>query len=286
MLVVTPSLTLATEFKASMASQYKIRDLGEVKKFLGMRIYRDRGKRRMWIDQEEYIRDVCTKYGFDKLPRASIPVPIATKLTCGDDNKMGPLLLDQQVPYREAVGSIMYAMQGTRPDISYAIGLVSRYLAAPCYQHWEVVKMIGRYLWSTSDYALSFDGLAHGIELIGYSDADWAGDTDTRRSTTGYCFTLGGGAITWRSRRQPTVALSSTEAEYMAATEATTEAVWLRGFLYDLGFGPTSATTIYEDNQATIKLSENDVNHARTKHIDVRYHYLRECVLGCSEKLL
>ena len=135
------------------------------------------------------------------------------------------------------------------------------------------------------NYKLVFDGNKQGLTLVGYADADWANDMDTRRSTTGYVFMLGGGAVSWRSRRQPSVALSTTEAEYMAACEATTEAMWLRGFLSDLGYQQERPTVIFGDNEGAVALTKNDRYHARTKHIDIRFHYIRERVKESSVEI-
>jgi hypothetical protein len=273
MLVASSSLDLVDEFKTRLAAAYKIKDLGEVEVILGMRVIRDRAKRTLVLDQRRYIRNIIDTYGMANAHPSSIPVTTNSKLRADDSDDTA---LDPSVPYREAVGALMYAMTGTRPDIAFAVGLVSRYLATPRESHWRAVGQIFKYLRHTVDTVLTFDGSKHDLQLRGYSDADWGNDLDTRRSVTGYVFMLAGGAVSWRSRRQPTVALSTTEAEYMAAAEATTEAVWLRGFLTDLGVAQTGPTPIAEDNQGAIKLSLNDVNHSRTKHIDIRHHFVRE----------
>ena len=152
----------------------------------------------------------------------------------------------KNVPYQSAVGSLMYAMVATRPDIAFAVGNVSQFMANPGKAHWGAVKHIFRYLRGTTNDGLEFSGSNGGqlSKLVGYSDADWAGNLDDRRSTTGYTFILGGASISWSSKRQPTVALSTTEAEYMASTQTTKEAVWLCKFLGDLGYKQSSPTAI------------------------------------------
>ncbi|KAH9753759.1 hypothetical protein KPL71_015193 [Citrus sinensis] len=183
-----------------------------------------------------------------------------------------------RVPYASVVGSLMYVMVCTRPDISQAVSMVSRYMHNPGKNHWLAVKWILRYLYGTVDVGLLFKKDC-GQQCVGYCDSDFAGDLDKRRSTTGYVFTLGGGPVSWRSILQSTIALSTTEAEYMAATEAVKEAIWLKGLLGDLGVIQENIAVFY-DNQSVIFLAKNQTYHSRTKHIDVKYHYVREISEG------
>jgi hypothetical protein len=192
------------------------------------------------------------------------------------------------VPYRQAVGSLMYLMLATRPDIAAAVIKVSQY--ASCYDssHWTAIKRILRYVKGTDHYVLTIGGLSGGtnsnsssnpIILHGSCDADWGGDLDDRRSTSGYLFAINtGGAISWQTRKQTSVATSSTQAEYHALSTATKETIWLRTLLSELRFPQPSATVIQQDNQSTIALAHNPINHGRTKHIDIAHHYLRECI--------
>ncbi|XP_075102703.1 secreted RxLR effector protein 161-like [Nicotiana tabacum] len=172
-----------------------------------------------------------------------------------------------RVPYANAVGSLMYAMVCTRPDISHAIGVVSRYMHDPGKEHWQAVKWILRYICNTVDVGLIFEQ-EDSQYLVGYCDSDYAGDLDKRRSTTGYVFTIANAPVSWKSTLQSTVALSTTEAEYMAITEAVKEAIWLQGLLRDLGIGQENIT-LFCDSQSAIQLAKNQVYHARTKHIGV-----------------
>jgi ATP-binding cassette subfamily B (MDR/TAP) protein 1 len=157
----------------------------------------------------------------------------------------------------------------TRPDIAHAVGVVSRFLSNPRKQHWEAVKWILRYLRGTSNLCLSFGN--GGLVLEGYTDADMAGDLDHRKSTSGYVFTFAGGAVSWQSKLQKCVALSTIEAEYIAATEAGKELLWLVRFLLELGMQQEDAI-VFCDSQSAIDLSKNAAYHSRTKHIDVRFH--------------
>ncbi|CAI5717429.1 unnamed protein product [Peronospora effusa] len=159
-----------------------------------------------------------------------------------------------------------------------SVGVLSQFAADPCPTHWQALKRVLRYLQLTPTLGICFIGAGNG-KLLGYSDADWAGDTDTRRSTSGYVFVLNNGCISWRSKKQRSVALSSTEAEYMALSEATQEATWLKTFMRELGEeAGDDALTIYEDNEGAIALAKNPEFHKRTKHIDIRYHFVREKV--------
>ena len=155
----------------------------------------------------------------------------------------------KSVPYRSAVGALMYLMVGTRPDLAAAVGALSQFAVDPCPTHWQALKRVLRYLQATPTHGIRFIGFSDG-DLVGYSDADWAGDIESRRSTSGYVFMLNSGCISWRSKKQRTVALSSTEAEYMALSEAIQEAVWLKAFMCELGeVTGNDALTVYEDNQ-------------------------------------
>ena len=187
----------------------------------------------------------------------------------------------EKVPFREAVGSLMFLAIVSRSDIAYAVNSVSRFLNNYSNDHWRAVKRRLAYLSGTIGHAIEFRG--GGSEHVGYSDADYAGDVETRKSTTGYMFQLAGGPITWASQRQKIVTLSTTEAEYVAASATSREAIWLRRLLSDVGCPCVSATVIFVDNQSAIRLVRNPEFHRRTKHIDIRYHDICEKV---EEKVL
>ncbi len=183
-----------------------------------------------------------------------------------------------KVPYQQAVGSLMYAMLCTRPDLAYPISVVSQHMANPSLEHWIAVKRIFRYLQGTLQFKLRFGGLSPQ-DVVGYCDADWAGDLEDRRSTTGFVFMMGGGATSWSSKRQPIIALSTTEAQYMASTQATKEAIWMTKLMKELGYmKEKKAMVIRCDNQGAISLTKNPTQHARKKHIDVQHHFVREWV--------
>lgn len=184
----------------------------------------------------------------------------------------------RKVPYASAVGSLMYLMVCTRPDLAYYVSMVSRFMSNPGEKHWLAVKWILRYIKGTKNVGLMFDGQNDGKELVcRYVDLDHARSIDTRKSMTGYIFAVNGTAISWKATLQPIVAMSSTEAEYVAVIEAFKEGKWMNGFMKELGFGQKSVT-VYCDSQSAIHLSKHQVFHERTKHIDVRLHFVRDII--------
>lgn len=185
--------------------------------------------------------------------------------------------LKDEKTYRTLVGSLIY-LTITRPDISFPVGVVSQFMQKPRKPHLDAVKRILRYLKNTMNYGLMYKQSAE-VLLSGFTDADWAGDPSSRRSTSGYCFDLGSAVISWCSKKQATIALSSTEAEYNAATLAAQECVWLTRLIKDISHASMQPVELYCDNMSSIRLASNPVFHARTKHIEVHYHFIREKVL-------
>jgi hypothetical protein len=181
----------------------------------------------------------------------------------------------RKIPYREAIGSLMYLAVATRPDIAFAVSTLSQFLDNPGDAHWEAVKRIFRYLAGSKSFELTYGGERH--DLIGYTDADGAVQ-EHRRAISGYAFLIDGGAISWASRKQELVTLSTAEAEYVAATHAAKEAIWLRKLVGELFPSLLTPITLYCDNQSAIKLAQDDNYRARTKHIDLRYHFIRQAV--------
>ena len=239
-----------------------------------MRVTRDRKQRRLYLSQEKYIQKVLDRFSMANAKSLGVPLPPHTKLSkldCPKDDAAVHAM--KGVPYASACGSLMYAMVATRPDIAYAVGVVARYMSNPGKPHWEAVKCILRYLKGTQTLCISYG--VGTLDLRGYCDADMAGDMDSRKSTSGYVFTLAGGAVSWCSRLQKLVALSTTEAEYISATEAAKEAIWLSRLAKDFGL-PSKTPLLGCDSQSALCLAKNPMFHARTKHIDVRYHFIRQ----------
>lgn len=267
--------------KLNLSERFEMKDLGEVKYVLGIEVHRDRSKKLISLSQKDYVSKILEKFRMSEAKGVKTPREPAVQMTNDDSPKTEEGQRDMQdVPYREAVGSLLYAANCTRPDIAVAISSASRFLQNPGRVHWEAVKRIFRYLKGTADFRLTLGGPE--ITLIGYSDADWGSNLDTRRSTTGFCFSVGTGITGWESKLQQTVALSSMEAEYMAASQATKEALWTRKFMEEIGVMRTTPTTIHVDNQACLSLIGNPVQHTKAKHLDQKIHFIRECALKGS----
>ncbi|XP_075515551.1 secreted RxLR effector protein 161-like [Primulina tabacum] len=182
------------------------------------------------------------------------------------------------IPYANAVGSIMYGMVCTRPDLAYASSLVSRFMSNPGPEHWQAVKWILRYLKGSQDIGLTYTGRWSEREKVeGYVELDFASDQDRRKSQTSYVFTLYGNTISWKASLQPIVALSTTEAEYVAAIEAFKEALWIKGIVEEIE-GMKAEASILCDSQWAVQLAKNPIHHERTIHIDVRLHFIRDVI--------
>ncbi|GJX52528.1 putative RNA-directed DNA polymerase [Tanacetum coccineum] len=276
MLIVGKNIGRIAQLKRDLSKSFSMKDLGPAKQIIGIRIFRDRGAKKLHISQEQYIEKVLCRFNMDKAKVVSSPLTTNFKLTDKDcpSSKKNIEKMDR-VPYASAVGSLMYAMVCTRPDLAHAVGVVSRFLSNPGKKHWEAVKWIFRYLRGTSKLGITF-GNGKPM-LVGFTDSDMAGNKDNMKSTSGYLMTFAGGAVSWQSRLQKCVALSTTEAEYMAATKACKELLWLKRFLQELGFKQQRYAVIY-NNQSAIHLAKNSMFHKRTKHIDIRYHWIRDAI--------
>jgi reverse transcriptase-like protein len=274
LLIIGPDKKEIQIIKDALSNRFKMVDIGPCKYYLGMEIHRDRPNRTLRLSQKGYIDRVLFEFGMQDCKPLGIPMDPKVRLESAPEDYI-PAQEDKEW-YARLVGSLMYIMLGTRADIAFTVSALSRYLAKPTDQHLLAAKRVLRYLRGSSDLVLVYRGDLR--PLIGYTDADWGGDMDTRRSTSGYLFNIGSGAISWSSKRQPTVALSSCEAEYMGEAQATKEAIWLRNLLTELNSHrkETQATIIYGDNQGAIALAQNPQFHARTKHIDIQHHFVRE----------
>ena len=259
--------------KAKLKQQFDMVDKGEISFILGMEVKRDRQKGLLSISQSAYLESILKRFNMENCNPTSTPMECGKnfhKISEGE-NKCNTTL------YQQAIGCLTYAAITTRPDIAASVNCLSQFMSAPSLEHWSGIKRIFRYIKGTLDYGLLFR--SNNNVLVGYSDSDWAGDTDTRRSTSGYVFYVGEALVSWSSRKQCTVAKSTTEAEYVALSGASQEAIWLRRLLNDLHYHDSSATIIYEDNQGAIDLSRNSKHHSRTKHIDISFHFIRERIV-------
>eukprot|EP00882_Tetradesmus_deserticola_P012471 GHRQ01013216.1.p1 GENE.GHRQ01013216.1~~GHRQ01013216.1.p1 ORF type:complete len:372 (+),score=127.55 GHRQ01013216.1:381-1496(+) len=271
-LIAAPDTATVQQIKDSLMTAFDARDLGETNHYLGINIIRDRGSGTIKLSQELMITKMIEQYGQTDARTLTTPLSPSIKLSAGE----GDPLDTATYPYSQLVGKLMYLMVCTRPDIAYAVGALARYMSKPLMTHWQAAKGVVRYLAGTSKHGLTF-GTSKDT-LVGYCDADYAGDVDTRRSTTGYVFMMAGGTVTWQSKRQQTVAASTTEAEYMAAASAVKEGLWLRKLLEGLNI-QVGSISILADNQSAIKLLRNPISSLRSKHIDVIHHFARERVM-------
>ena len=231
------------------------------------------------MSQKKYASDLLGKLGMHDCNPMKTPMNTNQKFNLNDGEEKVDV-----GDYRSLVGSLLY-LTNSRPDIMYATSLLSRFMQSPSKLHYGAAKRVLRYVKGTCSYGLLYTN-ANNLKLCGFSDSDWAGSLDDRRSTTGYVFNLGSGAIAWSSKKQPSTALSSSEAEYTAVTSTACQAVWLRRILEDMKQHQPEATIIHCDNQSTIAMTKNPMYHNRTRHIDTRHHFIRELVSKGSIKIL
>ena len=264
--------------KYSLEQTFEMTDLGELQMFLGLEIQRDRSQRLLSMNQERYIDRILQRHGMQDACASQTPLDPNTRLQSHPKTESNIPDTQSNSPevYQSAVGSLMYSILGTRPDIAYSVGLVSQFSHDPQPQHWTAVKRIFRYLVGTSNYILQYGS---SNNTGGYSDADWGSGHD-RRSVGSFVFLANGGAISWASKKQTSIALSTTEAEYMSMTQAAKEIVWLRVLPDEIGAFKhiDSMSQLHADNQGAIALARNPEFHARTKHIDIQYHFVGELV--------
>ena len=261
--------------KTALGKLFSIKDMGLLKLFLGMEITWDKAAGTVLLTQKRYVRDIIDVYGMDNAKISRSPLPMGTRFVKAETS--GEEVVDEG-KYKELVGALLYLAVCTRPDISQAVSALSRYCSAPTQMHWNGAKQVLRYLAGTRDEGLRY-GSSGSLDLVSFCDADYAGCLDTRKSTTGYVFCLNGGAISWTSKVQPTVAASTTEAEYMASSAAGREALWMRKLLPALGVKlDPKGINIQCDNQACLALTMNPIESPRSKHIDVLHHFIRDRV--------
>ncbi|KAF3626835.1 putative ribonuclease H protein-like [Capsicum annuum] len=282
MLIAAKDLTEIHNLKSQLKSEFEMKDLGAAKKILGMEIRRNREARWLFLTQKKYLEKVLERFGMKEAKPVSTLLAAHFKLSAAqspqseeEESYMA------QVPYSSVAGSIMYAMVCTRPDISHAVSVVSRYMAYPGKAHWQAVKWILRYLRGTSNVCLEFGRNTN--TLVGVVDSDYAGDLDKRRLLTGYVFCISGCAISWKATLHYVVALSTTEIEYMVVTEAIKEYLWLKGLFAELS-PHQGDIIIFCDSQSAIHLTKDQMYHERAKHIDIKYHFILKSIIEGKHK--
>jgi hypothetical protein len=294
-LLFTSDQDALKKVKENLMASFEMHELGELEFIVGIRVKRDRTQRKIYLDQSAYCERVLQKFGYDKAN--AVNTPIIKRLVKSED------VDDSEFPYRSVVGSLMYLMVGTRPDIAFAVSELSRCLDSPTKAHISAAKHVLRYLAGTRDFKLSFDGHVP-LQPVAYADADYANDLMTRRSTSGYVLKMCDAPVVWKSKIQPVVALSTTEAEYYSASFCCQEICWVKECLAEIAIDyettilqahqehvdvvnthPKPPIILHEDNQACIAIANNPEKHARTKHIEVKYHFIRDLVENGVVKL-
>jgi hypothetical protein len=252
-----------------LSTVFDLKDLGSLHYFLGLQVTRDSSG--LYLNQAKYANDLLKKHHMlDSKPAKSPSCP-NTRLSLHEGDP-----LPDPHGYRSLVGALHY-LTFTRPDISFSVHQVCQYMSAPTTIHLAAAKRILRYLRGTLHHGIAFT--PGPLQLSAYTDADWAGDPDDRRSTSGYLVYLGSNPITWSAKKQPTVSRSSTESEYRALAIASAELYWIRTLLKDLGIYLSQTPILWCDNVSALAIASNPVFHARTKHIEVDFHFVRERVL-------
>jgi hypothetical protein len=273
-LAISDQKTRINEAFNNLNKVMNMTDLGPTDTFLGIEILRNRAKKSILLKQQTYIRKILKKFSKKedyKEPPIS-PCLIGAKIGPNDEESP-PDLVNK---YQQEISSLMYLMTKTRPDLAYPIGLLARYMANLSLEHFKALERLWKYLGQTSNLGLLYH--SEPLETLGYCDSDWGGDIGTRRSTTGYIFLFRNATISWNSKLQKTVALSSCEAEYMALKEAIKEQLYIKAIIDEIPYlrEIKDYNKLYTDSNSAIELAKNPVYHHRTKHIDIQYHFVRE----------
>ncbi|CAN0071865.1 unnamed protein product, partial [Phaeothamnion confervicola] len=285
LLLIGDKKTELDQLKLDIGQRFKAKDLGSVHHLLGMRVTRNRSEGTLKIDQERYICDMLKRFNMDSCNASYLPADTHTTLT--KDGIVSTLSRGTEPtaektavrPYQSLVGSLMYAAYVTRLDVANAVRVLARFMQGPTEQHWLAAKRVLRYLAGTRGLGIEFRrGNGGPLRLVGYCDANLAGDLDNGRSTTGVIFMAAGGVVSYASRLQKSVARSTMEAEYMALFEAGQTAVLLRNLLEKLGAAQLEATPLHEDNEACMLMANSAGHTRRSRHIAIRYHYTRELI--------
>jgi hypothetical protein len=286
-LIIGNDIGMLNDVKSYLNKCFSMKDLGEADYILGIKIYRDRQRRLIALRQSTYLDKVLKRFRMDKAKKGLVPMlsgKILSKAQCpatvNDRETMS------KVPYASAIGSIMYDMLCTRPDVSNALSLTSRYQSDLGVEHWAAVKNILKYLNRTKEMFLVYGG-DEQLVVIGYVDASFDTDPDDSKSQTRYIYILIGGDVSWRSFKQSVIAGSTVESEYMATAEASSKGVWIRNFITELGVVPSvlDPLEILCDNTGAIALAKEPKYHPNTKHINRRFHIIRDYITDGDLKI-
>lgn len=255
-----------TRLKKCLSQAFEVKDLGKLKYFLGIEVARS--SKGIALSQRKYTLDLLNDMGMMGCRAASTPIDQNNKVTAESGDSV------DKEKYQRLVGRLIYLCH-TRPDISYAVGVVSRYMHDPRDGHLEAAQRILRYLKGTPGKGLWFKSNGH-LNVDGYCDADWASCLDDRRSTSGYCVFVGGNLVSWRSKKQSVVSKSTAEAEYRALSQGLSEMLWVRNLLSELKVLRQESLKVWCDNMSAINIANNPVQHDRTKHVEIDRFFIKE----------
>jgi hypothetical protein len=262
--------------KGEIGEVWEVKDVGETEYFLGMRVQQDLEAGTIRFTQRPYWEYVLNRFNLNGVTPRNVPLPVGLIL----DSNMSPKTDSERramndKPYRSVLGSVMWGQLATRPDLSFAVSLLSRFQSNPGLDHWNSLLHVIGYIKNTLDYGLTYSRDSD-LSPIAYVDADYGGCRDTRCSTSGYVFMMAGGAVAWSSKRQTTVALSTVEAEYVAMSRCAQQMIWMQNWLAEVKIDYTLPGLIKGDNRGAIALTKNTRDHGKVKHIDIQHHYIRE----------
>ena len=281
-LLASSNLKLLKDTKSFLSSNFDMKDLGEASYVLGIEIKRDRAQKLLGLSQQNYITKVLKRFSMEKCSSGEVPMSKGDKLTKGQSpqNEAEKEIMKTK-PYARLVGSLMYAQVCTRPDLAFAVGMLSRFQSNPGAEHWVAGKKVLRYLQKTKNHMLVYRRV-EDLKLVGFSDSDFAGNyPDSNKSTCGYVFMLAGGAVAWKTMKQTLITTSTMQAEYIAVYETMCEGLWIRNFLKQtkvLSHIVDDAIVIYCDNEAAVFFTKNNKRSCNSKHIDLKYYSVRERV--------
>lgn len=273
LIILSTSSDFIGKFIAHISSRYETKVMDKFEYFLGINIVHDQVNHSIQMNQSKYINEILEKFEMNDCKTVSTPIDPNVKL-CKEADQLDNILKSK---YQQIVGSIHYLVTCSRPDLAIVTCILSQFLSSPSNSHYTIAKRVLRYLKGTSKFGIILESnKTQHLVLESYVDADWGGNFEDKRSATGYLFYLNSNLISWNTKKQQTIALSTTEAEYMAETEAVKEVIWLKSLMNELGYEVETPIDINCDNQGSIKLAKNPVFHSRTKHIDIRHHFIRD----------
>uniref|UniRef100_A0A1Y1K3D6 Reverse transcriptase Ty1/copia-type domain-containing protein n=1 Tax=Photinus pyralis TaxID=7054 RepID=A0A1Y1K3D6_PHOPY len=258
--------------KRLIAAEFEMRDMGEIKTFLGINIQRNRDAGTLYLSQRKYLEDVLRRFNMNNCNPVATPMEIQTKKITRSESEF------TKKPYRELIGCLMYIAYATRPDLCAAVGYFSQFQSCATDEHWIGAKRILRYVKSSLDLRLLYNCHYKSPVLEGFADADYGSESNERKSISGNIIKVFGSTVGWTARKQTSVALSTTESEYISLAIAAAEIIWYRGILCEIGISLDGPTIIHEDNQGAIKIALGEKVSQRTKHIDIKYHFIRDCI--------